>query len=63
MTVTEVLRLPVVMVLLFIGWQVFRYLLLVGWIYFVFRPKVVAWLEEAFPAPETDDITDPGIGE
>ena len=47
MTLTEILWLPIVMVILFVGWHVARYLLLVWWLYFVFRPKFIKLLEEA----------------
>lgn len=51
---TELLWLPIIMVLLFFAWRLFRYLFAVWWLYCVFKPKVIELLEEAL-REETDE--------
>ena len=51
-TYVDYVWLPVIMVALFVGWHLLRYLIAVWWLYFVFRPAVIRLLEEAFPDPE-----------
>lgn len=47
---TPLIWTPIVAALLWLAWYTFRYLLLVWWLYFVFRPAVIRLLEEAFAA-------------